>query len=238
MEAVRAILISYACVQSVAALSIVGHAVYRMYQRITANEDVESKPQTLLKLFRMLMIQMGAIYGNVFLHIFDFMTDALVISQWFTTDAHHIDDLLIAWLAVSFLILYRLASPFAVYITSDFTDWKEGLMQFFDVLFLFDLYQTHQKIIGEFNAELDVASASSSAIGKILHNKTVHKKNKFLHFAVPLNVLLVNHGGGCHHHKQNERITNIQKQKQQQGKDTPALIFDLQPQRVFLVIFL
>lgn len=82
--------------------------------------------------------KMKSVYFSFAVHVFDWMTDVLVILQWLreeeVEDVDHIDTQIMAFCAIGVMAFSRLFSTFAIIISE--RNIRRSVFQFFDLLIL------------------------------------------------------------------------------------------------------
>ena len=93
----------------------------------TRKQSEELKDASCSKMFQLWIKttwKMRSIYSAFAVHVFDFATDLLVITQWYSAkngnnkSIDHIDSRLMAWNSIGILIFYKIISTIAVYSTT------------------------------------------------------------------------------------------------------------------------
>ena len=141
----QSLVLCYGIVQGLIALLIAVFASKAIYQNVSI-ADLTAK--SALKLWFKLFWKMRSIYTSLIVHIFDFITDILVICEWFESSKNesHVDKTVMAYSSLFVLFFHKFVSSLAIY---DWTghDRKQAIMQFFDLLLFVDIYETHKRLV-------------------------------------------------------------------------------------------
>ena len=121
-----------------------------IYHVTRSNSAMSFSKKSIFKCWFKLTWKMRSIYICVLVHIFDMATDLLVIREWYIEedkhDIEHIDGTIMVIWSVTVLFLYRIVSSLVIYIESD-KDWKDGLLQFCDLLLFIEVRNSHHKLL-------------------------------------------------------------------------------------------
>ena len=101
--------------------------------------------------------KMRSIYSSFAVHIFDYMTDLLVISEWYEAErgnkeVDNVDSRLMANLSVSVLIFYKIISSIAVYYATE-GNRVRTFLQFWDLLLFEEILVCHKKAVRVINSK-------------------------------------------------------------------------------------
>ena len=92
---------------------------------------------------------MRSIYSAFTVHIFDIMTDLLVISEWYNaennSDLEGVDSKLMASCSIGILIFYKIISTIGIYVTTKSP--RRALAQFWDLLLIDHIYTAHKRVV-------------------------------------------------------------------------------------------
>ena len=149
IDVYEAIIGCYLSLQFMITLVVLLLATRTIYETWIINGKQLAKSD-LLRLWGDTILKMRGIYGSLIVHVFDIFTDMLVIDQWFeaesgSEDIPHIDSNLMAWSALGVFIFHKIVSAFAVYISNQ-RDWRQGVLQLFDLLLFVEIYRTHKSL--------------------------------------------------------------------------------------------
>ena len=121
------------------------------------NQSKEMKDSSCSKMFRLWIKttwKMRSIYSAFAVHVFDFATDLLVITEWYNAEngnnnnvVDHVNSRLMAWLSIGILIFYKIISTVAIYLTTKSP--IRAFAQFCDLLLFEDIYNAHQRVVTE-----------------------------------------------------------------------------------------
>ena len=138
----------------------------------------ELQEMSCSKMFRLWMKttwKMRNIYSSFAVHVFDFTTDLLVITEWYNAEngknntVDHIDSRLMAWSSIGILIFYKIISTIAVYLTTKSA--VRALAQFLDLLLFEDIYIAHQRVVTQVKNKNDTINVSHGE-GNTNENRT------------------------------------------------------------------
>ncbi len=90
---------------------------------------------------------MKGIYTGLAVHSFDVLTDILVLLQWINElniDGDDIDPQIMAYSAMSVLVISRVVSSIGIYIKEG--NISRSILQLFDLLIFVEIYQAHSKV--------------------------------------------------------------------------------------------
>ena len=170
MDLSETLIVVYACAYAVVTGTVAMLAFATIFH-IKAEASTLLSNKKALYLWLLSTWKMRAVYTCSIVHIFDFITDLLVIHEWYIIedgtsekDVAHIDSPLMASWSVAILIFHRIISSFAIFISSN-RDLKQAILQLFDILLFVDMYETHQRlaesVMNEFRVDWNLNSASS-----------------------------------------------------------------------------
>ena len=166
------LVICYACLQGLLTIACCGFAGKTTYDIVSEKEEPLTK-SSIVKLWWKITLKMRTIYLSLFVHIFDFVTDLLVIGEWYreenNNDVEHIDSKTMAYSSIAILIFYRIISSLAIFIISE-KDCKQAMYQLFDVLLFFEIHESHKKFVNDFFSRYSVYAQDGSSDNQLLED--------------------------------------------------------------------
>ena len=146
------LLVLIALITSILSLLTVKHAT-------SASENGDNKPSCseLVKLWFKTMWKMRGIYSAFVVHVFDVMTDIMVISEWYIADDDkqiEIDSKLMSYLAMGILVFYKLVSSIAILFVSEFSVYR-AVLQFFDLYIFEEMIIAHRRVVNKLFTKTD-----------------------------------------------------------------------------------
>ena len=114
------------------------------------------------KLWAKIVWKMRSVYCSLAVHLFDVLTDVLVIISWFKypdKPNDGIDPRVMAYCAITVLLFHKLISIIAFWAKEE--NLIRCLLQFFDLLIFEEIYTTHQRVITQFKIKSMAAKDKS-----------------------------------------------------------------------------
>ena len=143
----------YLCIHCIITLivSILG-AIY--VQRCQASSIHNSILVTYIKT----IWRLRSVYSSVFVHLFDIVTDLIVILQWIREQetTKEINTQQLAIISISIIVFHKIFSAFAIYVTEG--DQLRALLQLFDLLLFVEVYSSHKKIMDDISNHMVIIS--------------------------------------------------------------------------------
>ena len=139
-----------------------------------SSENSKAKQLSKQKLFTIwlkTMWKMRSIYSAFTVHIFDVMTDILVISEWYDKeknmekDIDHIDTRQLAIVALSILFLHKIISSVAIFIATNGSIIR-AILQFCDLLLFEEILIAHRKIVKYLTNYMHISNDDNTATDK------------------------------------------------------------------------
>eukprot|EP01083_Nonionella_stella_P090534 252894_1 len=169
----------YISIQGVITLivSVLGVSYVRNeYLSAATNNDEKSK-YSFCKLWFRIVWKMRSVYCSLAVHVFDVLTDALVIIEWWNlesdpeVDIEHVDARAMAICGIIVLLLYKTVSVIAFWAKE--ASFLRCLFQFLDLLIFEEIYVSHTKIIANFKNQ-STKQASTQTDTKVTTSTTKH----------------------------------------------------------------
>ena len=149
MNVANLAVLSYVCLQGLITLVVIIVASSTIFS-IVKRSDKPLSAKSIVELWVKTIWKMRSIYASLIVHVFDFITDSLVIWEWSTIeqnkDVEHIDATVMTYSAISVLIFYRIISSIAIFVITNY-DMKQALLQLFDLLLFLEIYYSHENLI-------------------------------------------------------------------------------------------
>eukprot|EP01083_Nonionella_stella_P315883 1142365_1 len=128
---------------------------------------------SFIKLWLKIVWKMRSVYISLAVHIFDVLTDILVLIEWWYLedeskggeDLPHIDARLMALCAIITLFLHKIVSTLAFWIKE--RSVYRCVFQLLDVLIFEEIYTSHKRVLHQFKKQLE-ADASANKDKKIV----------------------------------------------------------------------
>lgn len=79
-----------------------------------------------------------------------------------TEDVEHVDATAMAWSSIGVLIFHRCISGLAIFIIREY-DWKQGILQFFDVLLFVEIFETHKRLVENLASDTIILTINSDS---------------------------------------------------------------------------
>ena len=137
MDQTTILIICYSSLQAVLTLCVIGVASIVTKRVYIETQWMDTQGTNNYKLFEFwfsTIWKMRNVYVCLLVHIFDFITDLLVIHQWFieeeNNDTEHIDSTVMAYCALTIIIFYKLVSSLAVFVTYEYNIYKKQYYNF------------------------------------------------------------------------------------------------------------
>ena len=152
MDLTLLFIVSYLSLQCILLVGVIIFSTVTIRKVLTTETHLRAKNHTVSRIWLKMIWKMRGIYSSLFVHLFDFFTDFLVLREWFMAedekgeDVPRVDATLMAWSSVSVLLFYKCISTLAIYITTDY-DWKQALLQFWDLLLYREIHKSHEKFV-------------------------------------------------------------------------------------------
>ena len=128
-------------------------AIISCFASFAAVNDKKNKSGgKIIKLWVKSMWKMRKIYSAFAVHIFDFMTDLLVIAEWYNAEqttpggVENVDSRLMAQVSIGILVFYKCISSAAVYLTTE-RNLLRAFLQFLDLLLFEEILIAHSKLV-------------------------------------------------------------------------------------------
>eukprot|EP01083_Nonionella_stella_P314394 1132398_1 len=169
----------YISIQGVITLivSVLGVSYVRNeYLSAATNNDEKSK-YSFCKLWFRIVWKMRSVYCSLAVHVFDVLTDALVIIEWWNlesdpeVDIEHVDARAMAICGIIVLLLYKTVSVIAFWAKE--ASFLRCLFQFLDLLIFEEIYVSHTKIVANFKNQ-STKQASTQTDTKVTTSTTKH----------------------------------------------------------------
>ena len=153
MDIANILIATYFCLQCSITILVIIVASWSVFHDICSHgEGYQSFDlKSMMKLWTIAIWKMRSIYTSLIVHIFDFLTDLLVVSEWYhqanvnsSNNKEDINYLAMAHCSVGIIILYKIISSLAVLIDYE---WKHALLQFIDVALFVEIYRKHKDLI-------------------------------------------------------------------------------------------
>ena len=122
--------------------------------------DPSAEKPSCLKVIRLWVkttYKMRNVYSSFAVHIFDFMTDILVISEWYDAEkvsnggpVEHVDSRLMAQVSIGVLIFYKIISSLAIFLITNYS-FTRAFLQFWDLLVFEEMFIGHKRIVSNIN---------------------------------------------------------------------------------------
>eukprot|EP01083_Nonionella_stella_P192428 711306_1 len=127
----------------------------------------EINKMSFIKLWFKIVWKMRSVYVSLAVHIFDVLTDILVLIEWWYleeggTDLRHIDSRLMAICAIITLLLHKTVSTLAFWIKE--RNVYRCVLQLLDVLIFEEIYISHKRVLNQFKKQLNTSSDDSQAV--------------------------------------------------------------------------
>lgn len=160
MDLTEAAILSYACLQvliTTIGAVIAFRTIYQSVQKYAVAGSLSTA--SVINLWFLTTWKMRSIYMRLFIHIFDYFTDLLVIREWIVSergnkDIAHVDTKIMAYCSIGILFFYKIVSSVAIFIVTG-SKFKSAVLQFFDILLFVEIYKSHKKIITSIMNEYD-----------------------------------------------------------------------------------
>ena len=115
-------------------------------QAIPKDRKKDLSFKKLFSLWIKTMWKMRSIYSAFAVHTFDFMTDVLVIADWWNADdTKDINSRLMAQVSIGILILYKFISSLAILFIME--SYTRAFLQFCDLLLFEEILRSHKQIV-------------------------------------------------------------------------------------------
>eukprot|EP01083_Nonionella_stella_P304126 1055422_1 len=109
------------------------------------------------KLWLKICWKMRSVYACFMVHIFDVLTDCLVLFEWYYWeekhgDLRHINPRIMAICGIAILLFHKLTSTLAIWMKEK--EILRCVLQFMDLLILLEIYVCHNRILTQFQNQL------------------------------------------------------------------------------------
>ena len=92
--------------------------------------------------------KMRSVYSSFVVHVFDIMTDLIVIIEWLTAEdkksIDHIDSQLMGYISIGVIFFHKVLSSYAIWVIE--RNKTRAFLQLFDLI-VQEIYYAHSKII-------------------------------------------------------------------------------------------
>merc|ERR1719189_2554502 len=108
-----------------------------------------------LQLWFKMVWKLRVCYMSLFVHLFDVLTDILVIVEWWRLehiegDKDHVDTRLMAICAIVVLAVHKVVSTVAFFVKDQ--SYRRALLQFLDLVIFEEIWVTHRRVVEEFQS--------------------------------------------------------------------------------------
>eukprot|EP01083_Nonionella_stella_P076748 209286_1 len=164
------------CVSVAGAIYVRKEFLLEKISKTQQNDIVNISKMPFVKLWFKILWKMRTIYGSFFVHIFDVLTDILVITEWWNLEnvngIDHIDSRIMAQCGIAVLVFHRVISSLAFWLKEK--NILRCLLQLLDLLIFQEIYVGHSALITQFrNQSISKTKHSKDAIDTSTSFKTV-----------------------------------------------------------------
>eukprot|EP01084_Bolivina_argentea_P097960 176085_1 len=118
-----------------------------------------------VKLWFKIVWKMRSVYVSLAVHIFDVLTDFLVILQWWSLeekeDIQHIDARIMSLCGIAVLVFHKSISTIAFWMKEQ--NMYRCIFQLLDLLIFEEIYVSHQKIVSQFRNQKESKSSANDS---------------------------------------------------------------------------
>eukprot|EP01083_Nonionella_stella_P018467 51477_1 len=156
-------------------ISVVGVSYVRNEYLSEITDSAEKSKYSFCKLWFRIVWKMRTVYCGLAVHVFDVLTDALVIIEWWHLESdpdveiEHVDARVMAICGIIVLLLYKAVSVVAFWAKE--ASFSRCLLQFLDLLVFEEIYVSHTKIIANYKNQ------STKSVSQT-HNKVTPTSNE------------------------------------------------------------
>ena len=156
--------------------------VVSSFVALFASKQNETNCWKVFRLWLKTMWKMRNVYSAFAVHIFDVMTDLLVIAQWWneekgSNETNHVDTRLMAICSLGVLLFHKVISTIAIYVTTNRNKFR-AFLQFWDLLLFEEMFIAHKKIVKKMTTKTEFTN-------------NTNKKKKGISFFMQRNCLCV-----------------------------------------------